>query len=415
MRVELEVKTALLILLAVLVTLSLGSAVGAQLAGDPPQDDHLADAVELEDGSILWPYTSGSTSFADRTLSINLIIYGPPEHTSYVLQDAPFTEWDAVSEEREDIAPAEDHDINESTLGWGGAEGSKRYVWVDPADQSAGQWLSESYQLESGDYLGHRQHIRAFEDPGEGRWTVLQGHEEHWDWFHLRHSVHSVEDTQLSVESELGGRWYVEEYYRADFGNDQSADADGWVTIIHLDEELIPVALGALVLVGGMSTATRELRGYVYDDPHLSAGVHAFLVMGVIAGAYLLVRFGALAVERNVAAADPKLIVAVGYPLLVVGLPVLAYLSARQLDATVAFWAAIIGFVGGIMIDYTYLGVTRLPLEAFVHRIGLAIAIGLIAAGASQTAREPDARRGYVRTGVLLWIVAIVLPLWQFF
>ncbi|MFC7114337.1 hypothetical protein ACFQH2_04285 [Natronoarchaeum sp. GCM10025703] len=57
---------------------------------------------------------------------------------------------------------------------------------------------------------------------------------------------------------------------------------------------------------------------------------------------------------------------------------------------------------------------TRLPLDTFVHRGALAVAIGLIAAGASQTAREPGVEHGYVRTGVLLWVVAVTIPLLQF-
>lgn len=416
MRIELEVRTAVILLVAVLVTLSLGSVLAAQLSGDPPdRHDHLADTVELEDGTQLWPYTSRSPSFDDRTLSLNVVIYGDTEHTSYILQDAPFADWEDVPEDREDIAPAEGQDINETTLGWGGAHGADRFVWVDPADGFGPTWLSESYQLEQGDYLGERQHIRAYEDPVNNEWTVLQGHDEHWDWFHLRHTVHSIEETQSSIEQQLNDRWYVEEYHRAHFGNDQSSDADGWVTIINLDSELLPIVFGGMLLVfGSVTTASQNVRDVLRSDPALHAGLRALSVVAVLMGAYLGIRFGAIAVERNVVGITPKLIVATFYPLLVVGMPVLAYLTSRRLEAPVAFWAATIGFVAAIMIDYTYLGVFRLPMETFIHRFALAIAIGLIAAGASQTARYPGEFRGYVRTGVLLWIVAVLLPLLQF-
>lgn len=417
MRIDLEVRTAVILLLAVLLVLSVGSAVAVQFTGELTADeDYSDDTVELDDGSELWPYTSQSHAFEDRTLSLNVVIYGDTEHTAYILQEAPFADWDDVPEEREDIAPAEGQDINETTLGWGGAHGSDRYIWVNPADGSGPMWLGESYQLEQGDYLGQRQHIRAYDDPANGDWTALQGHDEHWDWFHLRHTVHSIEDTQSSIEKQLADRWYLEEYHRAHFKNDQSSDADGWVTIVSLDSDLLSTVLGSLVIVMGGVTATtsRDIRQFVQSDPVLHAGLRALSVVIALVAAYFAIRFGAIALERRTDGIDPALIVAVFYPLLIVGMPVIAYLTSRRLEATVAFWAATIGFVGAIMIDYTYLEVIRLPMETFIHRFALAIAIGLIAAGASHTARYPGEFRGYVRTGVLLWVVAVILPLLQF-
>lgn len=416
MRIELEVRTAVGILVFVLVMLTAGGAIAAEFSDRPDHTEaHLADTVVLEDGSELWPYTSRSPSFADRTLSINLVIYGQTSYTEYILRDAPFSDWEDLPEEREDLAPAEGDDMNDSTLGWGGAHGADRYIWLDPAGGDGPIWLGESYQLEQGDYLGERQHIRAYEDPVESRWTALQAHDEHWDWFHLRHTVHSIADTQGDLERELAGRWYLADYYRDHFENDQSSDADGWVTIIHLDGELLPLVFGAtIVMLGGITTTKRDIRSLLQADPVVHVGLRASFLMLVLASGYLGIRFGAIAIERTITDIDPKLIVLVFYPILVIGLPILAYLFARNLEATVAFSAATIGFVAAILIDYTYLGVMRLPVETFIHRFALAVAIGLIAAGASQTARYPGATRGYVRTGVLLWLAAIVLPLLQF-
>ena len=417
MRIELEVRTAVIILVTVLLAITLGGAIVAEFSSlEDDQSPHVDQTVELDDGSELWPYTSRSTSFDQRTLSINLVIYGHTNYTEYILRDAPFSAWEEVPEDREDIAPAEGHDLNESTtLGWGGAHGSDRYIWIHPAGGDGPIWLGESYQLENGDYLGERQHIRAYNDPVNSEWTAIQAHDEHWDWFHLRHTVHSIEDTQSAVEGELANRWYIHDYYRAHFENDLSSDADGWVTIIHLDEEALPLVFGALILmIGGVTTAHRDLRGFFQSEPAVLAGLRATMLSTILVLAYLGIRFGAIAVERSMVALEPKVIVVMFYPLLVIGMPIIAYLAARRLDATLAFWAATVGFVAAILIDYTYLGVFRLPVETFIHRFALAIAIGLIAAGASQTARYPGEFRGYVRTGVLLWLVAISLPLLQF-
>ncbi len=415
MRIELEVRTAIALLVVVLLAVSAGgSVVGILSAGPPDEGTESVQTVRLEDGSELWPYTSRSTSFAERTLPINLVLYGPTSYSEYVLRVAPTGEWEELPEDREDIAPAERQDLNDSTLGWGGARGADRYIWVDPVGIEDPMWLAESYPLEQGDYLGGRQHIRGYEDPSGGQWTAIQAHDEHWDWFHLRHTVHSTEATQSTIEGELASSLFAVDYYREHFRNNRGSDANGWVTIVVLDEEILPLVVGGVVALLGAMRTRRELETLVRTDPAILAGLRATMVMAVLAGAYLAIRFGAIGLERALDGITPKAIVIVLYPLLVVGLPVLAYLSARRLDATVAFWAATIGFAAAILIDYTYLGVFRLPVETFVHRFALAIAIGMIAAGASETARYPGEFRGYVRTGVLLWLVAIVLPLLQF-
>lgn len=137
-------------------------------------------------------------------------------------------------------------------------------------------------------------------------------------------------------------------------------------------------------------------------------------VVTALVGLYVLVRFGAIWTERLFPDVNPKLIVSIFYPILIIGMPVLAYLLSRQLGSTHAFIAASAGFIIAIFVDFTYLAVLRLPLDMFIHRIAMSVAIGFIAAGASQTARKPDVELGHVRTGVLLWLVAISIPLLQF-
>ena len=418
MRVEVELRTAVIILLGVLLVTSAGSIAATELLGPDQPTDHSVDVVDLYDGSELWPYTSRTTSFDQRTLSLNVVIYGDANLTEFVLRGDPHRQWRDVPEDREDIAPAEEaaEYLNETLIGLAAADGADRWVWVDPPGQDP-QWLSEAYQLEEGDYLGHRHHIRAYVDPSEGSWTALQGHTEHWDWFHLRHSVHTVEETQIVVEDAFYDRAYVDQLYRDRFGNDQSSDADGWVTIITLDEDVLPLLFGMLTM-GILGVVNyRQPMDRVHElrtDPSVIMAGRLFVALISIVLVYHFVRFGAIGVERLLPGIPPKLIVVLFYPILVIGLPIVAYITSRPLSAHLAFLSVTLGFVIAVFIDYTYLEVIRLPLETIVHRGVLAAGIGMIAAGASATARDPNTQYGYVRTGVLLWSIAIALPLGQF-
>ena len=417
MRVEVRIRTAIILLIVVAVGVTAGSVAAAQFVGGGETHDHAEDFVTLEGGDELWPYTSQSTTFHDRTLALNLVIYGDTNYTRTILQDPPVSDWREVDEDREDIAPLEEEgiDINESVVHWGGADGADRWIWVNPADGDE-RWLAESYQLEDGDYLGHRHHIRAYEDPEQQRWTALQAHTEHWDWFHLRHTVHTIEESQLAVEAEFIDQFYVSELTRERFGNDQSSDSDGWVTVIKLNEDLLPLIFGGIFLgvAGVTTTRIQDIHMRLANEPLTSEAIRGLFVVTSIVLAYHTIRFGAIGLERQFPTLNPKIIVAVFYPALVIGMPVVVYLCSRKLQATTAFAAATIGFVGAILIDYTFLGVTNIPLETFVHRAALGVAIGLVAAGASATARHPRMRHGFVRTGVLLWLVAIIIPLLQF-
>lgn len=373
------------------------------------------ETVTLEDGSELWPYTSKGPNYRERTLSINLVVYGDTDATERALRETSLADWEPVEEDQQDIAPAEEFEVdgNRTTVAWGGASGATRYVYVDTVDDRA-LWLVESYQLHDGDYLGERQHLRAYEDPAEDEWTAIQAHDEHWDWFHLRHTVHSIEESQLAIEEDFFGRWYVDSVTRDRFANDASSDADGWVTIVDLDERATRLLIAGLLL-GSIGVARTLERGTeLWQDEDVRKTLRSLATIGLLVLLYLSIRFGAVGIERLFPGLRTNAIVIVFYPLLVLGLPVVAYLSTRQLDREQAFAAASLGFTVAIFLDYTLLSVTRLPLDTFVHRGALAVAIGLIAAGASQTAREPGVEHGYVRTGVLLWVVAVTIPLLQF-
>jgi energy-converting hydrogenase Eha subunit C len=292
---------------------------------------------------------------------------------------------------------------------WDPAAGAVRLVYFEPADGSEPRWADADYQLRDGDYLGSRHHIRAYTDPVDGNWTVMQTHHEHWDWFRLRHTVHSVEDSQSYVEEQFLDQPHVADLSREHFGNDVGSDADGWVTVIEL-EDWLTLSAGAF-LVGSIAAAGRRIG---LSPESSDTAVRAALLLGAVITPYLFVRFGAIAVERTVPGLNPKLIVVLFHPVLVVGVPVATYLAARPLEMIPAFAIASLGFFIALLVDYTYLGVHSLPLDTFVYQAAVVAAIGFIAAGASRRARRPNTELDHLRTGVLLWIVVGVLPLLRF-
>ena len=416
-KIEFRPITAVALLFVVLLVVSAGSAGTAELADESADNDD-QNKVVLEDETVLWPYTSRAESYDRKTLAINLVVYGDAAKTEQLLRQQAEGDWQEIDEGEEDIAPAEEIDatVNGTSIDWGTADGATRYVYVQPPGEE-GKWIDESYQLRDGDYLGERHHVRAYVDPSDEEWTAMQAHREHWDWFHLRHTVHSVEDSQLYVEEEFVDHPRVESLHRERFANEDRSDADGWVTIIELEGGPLAALVAALLVgsfgaarLGGRQEWVAELR----EDDDVQQTIRAVALILALVALYATVRFGAVWAERAFPGVSPKTIAAVFYPLLVVGMPVCAYLAARQLETIPAFAAASIGFIVALFLDYTYLGVTALPMDTFVHRVALAAAIGFVAAGSSRTARRPEFEFGHVRTGVLLWVVGVSLPLLQF-
>lgn len=407
---------AFLLVLSVLTVGSLAFTSEAESANDPANS-----VVEVETGSsIIWPYTSRTTTFDGRTLPLNLIVYGNTTETRLHLEEQSEGSWNETEPEEEDIGPRENADsIRGTTTAWGSASGSTRYTYVSPGrvedvDETDktyenGVWLEESYQLHDGDYLGSRHHIRAYESPDGGEWTAMQAHSEHWDWFLLRHTVDSVETAQRNVESEFMDRWFVRNITREHMDNDRGSDADGWVTVVELKGHDAPIHL----LMGGLLFASIFSQvGYrIPNQPTRGTRTaRAVALSGALIAVYLFVRFGAITVERQLSP-DPRIIAAAFYPLIFAGLPICTYLLARSLDRPLAFSAASLGFAVAILLDYTILGVTTLPVNVLVHRFSAAVALGFIAVGASQVERFSSTHHGFIRTGVTLWVVALLLPL----
>ncbi|AGB38693.1 hypothetical protein [Natronococcus occultus] len=404
---------ALVVLVLVLATLGLGS-VAFDSASDDPEPTEAFVSLDGE-SATLWPYTSRATAFEERTLALNLIVYGDTEATRLHLTEQSEGDWNETDDEEEDVGVAEDDEAVFGTVtAWGDADGSTRYTYVSPTPSpDDGVWLDESYELHDGTYLGTRHHIRAYESPAGEDWTAIQAHQEHWDWFHLRHTVDSIEQSQQYVEAEFMDRWFVDDVTRVHMGNDRSSDADGWVTAVELADHPAVITASIVGLLGASVLRRVDHASVVryWQAPRVRNGIA--LPVSLIA-VYLFVRFGAIALEGVFSSFDPRIVAAGFYPLLLVGLPVCTYLFARRLDRPTAFSAASIGFAVAILLDYTLLGVTRLPVDVLVHRFSAAVALGFLAVGASHAERFDSARHGYVRTGVVLWVVVLLLPLLQF-
>lgn len=418
-RIEIRPQTAVALLFAVLLVTVGGSIAGSEI-GESDRSAAQIQTERLADDSEIWPYTSRGKSTSGRTLALNIVVYGDADTTERYLRERSTGDWEELEEleaDEEDGSVEEDAAgaRNKSTIAWGQATGANRYVYVDPPNGDP-RWIGETYQLKDGTYLGDRHHIRAYADPEAGNWTAMQAHREHWDWFQVRHTVHSISESQSYVENEFLDSWYVDELSRQHVGNDKGADADGWVTVVTMRGSSVPALLG-LVLIGSIGWGSwrrqYQLRAW-WNDDSVQTTVRSLIVVSSIVALYTAIRVLGVEAEQYFTETEPKTIVAVLYPILVTGLPIVAYLSSRHLDATHAFTAAALGFVVAMFLDYGNMGVSTLPLNIFVHRVTLAAALGFIAAGASESARAPTYERGHVRTGVLLWVVAVGVPLLRF-
>ena len=411
MAVELRPAGAVVILVLILAAVSGASAIFPG-AAEEPYDPSQA-AIEFEgDDRTLWQFTAQEQSYGQWTLAINIIVYGDPDDVREQLLVRGTGDWDETAEDEQDIAPAESIElVNGTAVEWEVADGSQRWAYLMAGDTH--QWLAESYQLHDGDYLGSRHHIRAYTPPdGSGDWTAMQAHYEHWDWFSTRHVVTSVEESQGYVEDEFVHHPLSRDLMRVYVGGEDRSDFDGWMTVVDLRivENTGPVALG-LALLGLGAISTRRLWRISTDEfmEFEQEGRTALLAIGIVV-ALLAVRFLGIGLERAVAV-PPKMIAYSLYPILFLGIPVMTYLLARQLDRAWAFAGGAGGFAVAILLDYTFLGVTHLPLDILVHRAGLAIALGFIAVGGSRTERRNPGIESGVQFGVLLWLVAMMVPL----
>lgn len=408
MGIEIRPGLAVAILFLGLLLLGVTSAfIGYPTA--TAETDPGVERIELDDGGELWPHTSRAKSFNERTLPINIAVYGNETATERLLRANRLTdgEWRRVESDEQDVASGE-RLTNTTAAAFDGADGANRYTYVQLPDGES-RWLGESYQLQDGTYLGDRIHLRAYRHPGGLNLTLFQAHQEYWDWFQLRHDVYSVTGARETVELEFLDHPAVESLTRKLATDRDPSGAIQWVTLVELAEHSGSIILG-MGLAGSIAVFGRRLR----DSDQLRMGVRAVGAASSIIAVYGGVRFGAIQAELLFPDVHVKLLAGLFYPLVAVGIPVCAYLATRKLGRVHAFTAATTGLVLAFLLEYTYFGVRTMPLDTLVHKGALVLALGFIAAGASVRERNRTVDHGYVRTGVLLWITAIVVPLLTF-
>ena len=375
---------------------------------DDTDGTHLVEPSE--GGTELWPYTASARDYGTRTLGINVVFYGDPDEIHTVLTERSAFEWEdeqlhegdadaeTVSTDRINVNPEAD-DIGD-VISWGNAEGSTRYTYFEVDGE--GQWVDESYQLHAGTYLGERKHIRAYDDPA-AEWTAVQIHDEHWDWFRLRHTVTGISESQRALEGDFMGQPDTQRVVRMPFDN-PTVDSDGWVSGIHLVGGLVPLL--AVGLVGRTRRATqvgkRFLRGRRRE---IALGASLFAV-------YTAVRWLGVAGELAFPDVSPKIVAAPLFVALVAGIPAIAYRLGRGSAEAWAFTFAALGLGAAIVVDYAAMGTTVLPLRVVLHRGAVLLSIGLIALGGAHSVGTGRSTPAIV--GAFGWGLAIALSLFGY-
>lgn len=404
---------------------------------DPTTDPAEPETLErdqliqpADNGSYLWPYTSRDRSTEEQTLAINLLVHGSDERVQRLLVAQEDLEWEELDPDEE--GEPEVYEDADDPIQWDDAHGSTRYTYVDTGEHGGESvWIEERYQLHTGTYLGSRYHIRAYTTEHDD-WTAIQVHQEYFDWFRLRHSVTDIQESQNTLEAEFLDEPYVDEVRREYHGTHDGWN-DGWLSVVEL-AVVAPIltggVLGLLGLLGGDTArgivrGTRHLIHWVYQN------TRGFVLVGALAGLVVGVRLGGLAVEAAVPWITPQAFVTVFYPILVVGLPVTAIVLTQPLERAsrflrlqrIASWLgaplapqsafafSVVGLGTGFVLDLLVIEITTLPLELLLHRIGLLVALGLLAAGSARSDAEGAVIFGI---GLLGWIVGLAMPLFGY-
>ncbi|WP_222920166.1 hypothetical protein [Natrinema sp. SYSU A 869] len=399
------------------------------------EEEALPDTYSLTGGNASDNETQPANATANGTQPANTTA---DETQSDAETDTETTANNSSANATDEEAASEDSQGPIPNLNWGQADGGTRYAYVDPGPNESGYWTTETRQLEDGDYFGQRYHIRLYESPNEDDdWVAMQTHSEHFDWFTLRHRVHGSQDAQTKVETDFMKHPRVDvqdDVSRIYLDNRNSADADGWATLVELAGLLVvPTLIGVRAGRRGInassgterSTSTGERiaeRTPDAIDDHLTdvdrqrlaaayarleAG-HVLLVFTILA-LYLGVRIGGLALERQATFLTPHQIAAILYPVIGVGIPVATYLLARgltrRLDAAIVAAGSL---AVAVWLDYSLLGVSSLPVDVVVQRMLVVVALGLIAGGAAKRASRSTKFNDMLVVGTAMWLLVLV-------
>ena len=385
------------------VVVGLLAVVGVGLALSGFFSDGLDErpAPEVDEGALMevdgeyqiWPYTSRSESVDGRTLAINVVFHDDGDTVRDALEAREEADWRETDDEETDAEPDLVRDI--VVRDWEDAHGSTRYTYFE--GPSGGAWVTESFELHNGEYLGSRDHIRAYESPDEA-YTAVQIHEEYYDWFRLRHTVPDINDPAVRLENDFIESGLGERVSREYRGIDEGL-SDGWITVIEL--AMTVTAMGVL-LRRKTRVAAVELAERVRGEAKRHTDV---ALLGVaLAAVFIGVRVAGVALETAYPALPPKAIAGPLYLVIAVGIPALVIAGASDADPTAAFLGVSVGLGAGFVLDFAALGVA-IPPGLVVHRVALLAALGIIAVG-----RAADDRPALV-AGVLAWAIGLALPL----
>ncbi|OYR46811.1 hypothetical protein [Halorubrum sp. Ea8] len=383
------------LLVVVAVGLALSGAFAGPPAGEPSATVPEESLIAVDGDYRLWPYTSRSASVEGRTLAINVVVHADAETTRAAIEGGTEADW----EETEGIESETTADAERVRAfverDWADARSSTRYGYVE--GPAGGVWLTETFELHDGAYLGVRDHVRAYESP-DGEYTAIQAHEEYYDWFRLRHTVPGIDDPAVRLEDEfIHGR--VDAEVRREHRGIEGGWSDGWLSVIEL-ASLVTVAgalLGRRTRAAAVDLARRARR---------EATKHAdSAVLGAALGAVVVgVRAAGVGLELAYPSVPPKAIAGPLYLVLAGGVPALVVARSRECDPAAVALAVAAGLGTGFVLDFAALGVA-VPPALVVHRIALLAAVGVVAVG-----RAADDRPVLV-AGLLAWAVGLALPL----
>lgn len=453
-----------IVILGVLVLLAVALIGGPSLLTSvktnevAPEQANNRSLIEPTDGtSGFWPYLSAQPRFHKRS-PINIVVIGESRDIVRLLTESGDASWEITPEDQREADPTThalvdeanataaenrtvaetpaavenetaDSPVNEGlTIGgtnirWSRATGATRYAYLRDGAGN-GEWSTETTQVHDGTYYGQRFHARIYESPDENEsWMAMQAHEEHFDWFTLRHRVHGSQAAQTRMERDFMALPQInvtEDVSRVYLGNSNSSDADGWATFVRIGTMLVAVVLsGGVAGRRGLGRAYRRLRERL--DEHLSradrrrlaavadrVSLRHFLLAGVIVGMVLGVRGGGILLERHTSLSVYQIAGAL-YPVIALGLPIGAYAVSsglkRRMDAAVVAGGS---FALAVWLDYGWLGVETIPLDVVVQRMLLVVALGLVAAGGARRARRDSRLNAMVVGGSLAWLLVVV-------
>lgn len=299
--------------------------------------------VEYE-GDEAWIKYSPSPNFDSPSNNHNLIVGGDTSEIREILE-------------------------NNVNGGWSEAEGTERYANVN------GEWVLDDYQLEKGHYFTNRYHLRGYE---ASNMTLIQAHYEHFDWFQLGHEVESNTEAREFLINGSEAEGYEIEMFRSE--SNTFLDSDGWIAF---------VVLASVFAAVNMSGYSRNISDY-------------FTPLAGFISLFAFIRFIPVDLYNFL---SPHQIFALIYPVILIGMPALAYFYGRSRKGILPGLTVFSGFTVAFMLDYLYLGVGSIPFEIISHRLSAAASLGIMGYGSNLEDTK------YLYLGLCLWALTVLTGL----